>query len=96
MPWLFVELSLAKEQEVNTKSTLQARQKAQNSLLDTQISQNQAAQEEKTIQFNRVAVLGKFEELTLSNQNLYLKYQAEGNQLLADGNVLVEKKLDSQ
>ena len=90
------ELSLAKEQEVNTKSTLQARQKAQNSLLDTQISQNQAAQEEKTIQFNRVAVLGKFEELTLSNQNLYLKYQAEGNQLLADGNVLVEKKLDSQ
>ena len=86
------ELSFAKEAEVNTKNTLEARQKAQNSLLDTQISQNEAALAEKKLQFGRVKVLGEFEDLSLANQNLYLKLQAEENQLIAAGKVLTEKK----
>ena len=90
------ELSFAKEAEVNTKNTLEARQKAQNSLLDTQISQNEAALAEKKLQFGRVKVLGEFEDLSLANQNLYLKLQAEENQLIAAGKVLTEKKLDTQ
>jgi len=90
------ELSFAKEAEVNTKTTLEARQKAQNSLLDTQIDQNTAALTEKNLQFDRVKVLGKFEDLSLANQNLYLKYEAEKNHLIATGKVLTEKKLDTQ